>query len=91
MHQEPAQAWTVAALARLAGMSRSSFAARFVQTVGTSPIGYLLDWRMNLAKAALRSSKQPMSVIAARIGYQSVSAFSRATGVAPTAYMRPPT
>ncbi|WP_188393985.1 AraC family transcriptional regulator [Mesorhizobium sp. SARCC-RB16n] len=92
MHQEVQRPWTVAMLARQVGMSRSSFAARFTETLGTPPMDYLLNWRMNLAKAALTSSKKPMSEIAELAGYQSVSAFStafsRATGCSPTAYMR---
>ncbi len=92
MHKDVRRAWTVAALARQVGMSRSSFAARFTETVGSPPIDYLLNWRINLAKAALISSKKPMSEIAELAGYQSVSAFStafsRTTGASPTAYIR---
>ncbi len=92
MHEDARRPWTVAALARQVGMSRSSFALRFMESVGTPPFDYLLSWRINLAKAALTSSKKPMSEIAELAGYQSVSAFStafsRATGVSPTAYIR---
>lgn len=92
MHKDVRRPWTVAALARQVGMSRSSFAARFTETMGSPPIDYLLNWRINLAKAALTSSKKPMSEIAELVGYQSVSAFStafsRATGASPTAYLR---
>jgi AraC-like DNA-binding protein len=90
LHMEPSRAWTVAHLAREAGMSRAGFAARFAEIVGMSPIGYLSAWRMSLAKAALVSSKRPMIEVAEIAGYGSVSAFStafsRATGVSPTVY-----
>ena len=92
MHGDVRRPWTVAELARKVGMSRSSFAARFADTVGAPPIDYLSRWRMSLAKAALTSSKQPMSDIARLAGYQSVSAFStafsRATGCTPTDYLK---
>lgn len=90
MHKDVQRPWTVVELARRVGMSRSSFAARFAEIVGAPPIDYLSNWRMSLAKAALISSKKPMSDIAELAGYQSVSAFStafsRATGCSPTTY-----
>jgi AraC-like DNA-binding protein len=92
MHEEVQRPWTVAALARHVGMSRSSFARRFADIVGSPPIDYLMNWRMSLAKAALTSSKKSMAEIADLAGYQSVSAFStafsRAIGCSPTAYMK---
>jgi AraC-like DNA-binding protein len=73
-------------------MSRSAFAARFCEMVGAAPIDYLSRWRMTLAKAALVSSHKPLSEVAERAGYRSVSAFStafsRAIGCPPTAYSR---
>jgi len=92
MHADAQRSWTVAALANAVGMSRSAFAARFAQIMGTSPIDYLANWRMTLAKAALASSNAPMTEIAEIAGYQSVSAFStgfkRATGLSPKVYLR---
>lgn len=90
LHVEPSLSWTVAHLAREAGMSRAGFAARFAEIVGVSPIGYLSAWRMSLAKAALVATKRPMIEVAKIAGYGSVSAFStafnRATGMSPTVY-----
>jgi AraC-like DNA-binding protein len=93
MHSDTGRPWTLAALAREVGMSRSAFASRFVQFVGVPPIEYLASWRMTLAKSALASSSDlPMADIAEMAGYQSVSAFStafkRGTGYSPTLYMR---
>lgn len=92
MHRDTQRSWTVVDLAREVGMSRSSFAARFAQIVGSPPIDYLLTWRMTLAKSALTSSQKPMSEIAELAGYASVSAFStafsRAVGCSPTIYCR---
>ena len=92
MHKDVRRSWTVAELARQVGMSRSSFAARFTDTVGLPPVEYLMKWRISLAKSALTESKQPISEVAELAGYQSVSAFStafsRTTGVSPTTYVQ---
>ncbi len=87
MHRDIAHGWTVSALARLCGVSRSTFASRFRKIVGTGPIEYLLDWRMALAKDQLRRGTRSIGEIAFAIGFQSSSAFStaftRATGCSP--------
>jgi AraC-like DNA-binding protein len=92
MHADARRPWTLAALAREVGMSRSAFASRFLQFVGVPPIEYLANWRMTLAKSALASAEVPMIDIAELAGYQSVSAFStafkRETGLSPTLYMK---
>jgi AraC-like DNA-binding protein len=78
MHQDPARRWTLQALAARAGMSRSSFAQRFKQTAGVSPMDYLTRWRMLLAGDRLEHSTDPVSAIALSLGYESESAFSTA-------------
>jgi len=78
MHGDPAQRWTLQGLATRAGMSRSSFALKFKQTVGSSPMEYLTWWRMRLAADRLANSGDPVSVIALSLGYESESAFSTA-------------
>jgi AraC-like DNA-binding protein len=92
MHSDTKRPWTLAALAREVGMSRSALASPFMQLVGVPPIEYLANWRMTLARSALASAKVPMTDIAEMTGYQSVSAFStafkRETGLSPTLYVR---
>jgi AraC-like DNA-binding protein len=92
MHSDTKRPWTLVALAREVGMSRSALASRFVQIVGVPPIEYLANWRITLAKSALASADLPMVDIAEMAGYQSVSAFStafkRQTGYSPTLYVR---
>jgi AraC-like DNA-binding protein len=94
MHEDPAHRWTLQALASRAGMSRSSFALKFKETVGTSPLDYLTRWRMLLAGDRLENSADPVSVIALSLGYESESAFStafkRVMGSAPRQYGRRP-
>ena len=90
MHREPAKRWTIEGLAAAAGMSRSSFAARFRQTVGASPMGYLTRWRMMLAADRLANSGDAMATLALSVGYESESgcstAFKRVIGCAPRRY-----
>jgi AraC-like DNA-binding protein len=92
MHGEPAHPWTVHELAEKVGMSRSGFAAKFKETVGSTPIDYLIRWRMLLAGDRLRNSGDPVSVISLSLGYESESAFStafkRVMGCAPRHYGR---
>ena len=82
MHSDVRANWTVAGLASIAGMSRSTFSARFGETIGCAPIEYLARWRMAIAKDALVSGVKTLDRIAADIGYESASAFSTAFGSA---------
>lgn len=78
MHGDVSANWTVTRLAGIAGMSRSSFSARFSELLGCAPIEYLTRWRMAIAKTALASGAKTLDRIAAEIGYESASAFSTA-------------
>ncbi len=78
IHREPEREWTVASLAKEAGMSRSAFSERFTRLVGESAKHYLTQWRMRLARTHLRETSEPLSVLAGRLGYQSEAAFCRA-------------
>ncbi|MFJ2215059.1 AraC family transcriptional regulator [Streptomyces sp. NPDC101062] len=77
VHAEPRHRWTLEELAKIAMMSRSAFAADFRKRVGRPPLDYLIEWRMQLARAALRT-EDSLAAIAETIGYQSESAFSTA-------------
>ena len=77
MHAEPRHGWTLQELANIAMMSRSAFASNFRERVGKPPVEYLIEWRMQLARAAL-ATDDSLTSIAAAIGYQSESAFSAA-------------
>jgi AraC-like DNA-binding protein len=78
VHRAPQQDWTVGALAGLAGMSRSAFAARFAALTGMSPLKYVTDWRMGLARLRLQETREPIAAIAEDLGYRSEAAFCRA-------------
>jgi AraC-like DNA-binding protein len=92
IHSDIRAGWTVVGLAKLGGMSRSAFAARFTQMVGCAPIEYLLRWRMALAQDALSRGGKPLERLAEEIGYESASAFStafrRRVGCSPGAFAR---
>jgi AraC-like DNA-binding protein len=78
IHRRPNEAWTVDALAREAGMSRSALAERFTRLIGRPPMHYLQQWRLHLAAQRLRSSHDPLARIAFEVGYESEAAFNRA-------------
>lgn len=92
MHREPWQAWTTATLCACAGVSKTVLAERFSVLLGTSPIGYLTSWRMQIAARWLKESGMTIERVAERCGYDSAPAFSKAFkrsfGVAPGAYRR---
>ena len=89
---KPGRGWTLDELAGSAGMSRSHLAARFRETVGTTPIRYLNSWRMARAKDLLRATEQTIAQVAEHTGYQSEFAFAKAFkryfGVTPGAARR---
>lgn len=78
IHTAPAKKWSLGELAISVGMSRSAFALSFKTLVGTSPVEYLLRWRMRQAGKALVMGKEAVSQIGRRAGYESESAFSNA-------------
>ncbi len=78
MHREPERTWTLQALARTAGMSRTAFAQVFKRTVGKSPMVYLTHWRMTVAAQRMQNGSDTISSIAPMLGYKSDSAFRAA-------------
>jgi AraC-like DNA-binding protein len=90
MHADPARKWALAELANMAGMSRTSFAERFRNVVGQTPLDYLIHWRMRLAADRLRRTDERVCMIASSVGYESEAAFSttfrRIMGTSPGRY-----
>jgi AraC-like DNA-binding protein len=78
MHEKPGHPWTLQSLAERVGMSRSIFALRFKETVGSTPMEYLTRWRMMLAGDRLLNSGDSIGEIASSLGYESESAFGKA-------------
>ncbi|WP_437879570.1 AraC family transcriptional regulator [Pseudomonas sp. LRF_L74] len=78
IHEQPRQQWRIDALAKLAGMSRSSFCERFSALVGRSPLRYQNEWRLTLAKTMLATHTSRVGDVGFAVGYESEAAFSRA-------------
>jgi transcriptional regulator GlxA family with amidase domain len=78
MHADMAHRWTLEELAKIAKMSRSAFAASFKNQVGRAPLEYLIQWRMAVARDALRRNTHSISELTFATGYESESAFSTA-------------
>jgi AraC-like DNA-binding protein len=78
IHRQPAAPWTIAALAREAGISRPVLAARFRQCLGEPPFAYLTRWRLQLGAQMLSSTSDSVAQIASKVGYDSEQSFNRA-------------
>jgi AraC-like DNA-binding protein len=90
VHDDPARAWTLDALAGAVGVPRATFSRRFSALTGQSPMAYVTAWRMALAARMLRDEQVTLRQVALRVGYESEFAFARAfkrtTGQAPGHY-----
>jgi AraC-like DNA-binding protein len=78
MHESPDRRWTLQTMAEQAAMSRTTFALKFKEMVGLSPMDYLTRWRMMLAADKLTSSRDSISEIGLALGYESEKSFSTA-------------
>lgn len=92
LHRAPDMAWSVADLAREAGLSRTRFALRFAQLMDATPMGYLTAWRMQIARHALRHSRLSVAEVAESVGYASEAGFARVfkkdAGLSPAAFRK---
>ena len=92
MKRDPARRWTVAELARKAGLSRAPFARRFLRATGTSPLRWLTAHRLDLARRRVVEGERSLAEIAAEVGYATEfalsKAFKRMFGMAPIVYRR---
>jgi AraC-like DNA-binding protein len=92
MHGRPAEDWTLDALAREIGLSRSAFAERFSDLMGGPPMQYLSNWRLQCAARLLERQGVSIAQAAAEVGYDSEAAFNRAfkkqVGLPPGAWRR---
>lgn len=79
-------------LARQVGYGRGHFLKTFRAAAGTSPHQYLLDRRVERAKALLTKTRTPVVEIATACGFSSQSHFSsefrRRVGISPGRYRR---
>jgi len=98
---EPTRRWAaarleqpldVAAMAGHAGVSPRTFARRFREETGTTPLQWLLSQRVLEARRLLEESDLPIDEIAWRAGFGTAASlrdhFRRATATSPSAYRR---
>lgn len=78
LHRQPSDPWTISALAKQVGVSRSVLAERFRHFLGVPPMAYLTRWRLQLGAQLLTSTSHSVAQIAAEVGYESEPAFNRA-------------
>ena len=92
LQADPSRPWTVAELARAAGVSRALFARRFAELVGEPPMTYLTGWRLALAADLLHDPGTTVESVAHRVGYSNgfalSTAFKRVRGVSPAQHRR---
>src|SRR5262249_13108003 len=90
IRERPAEPWSLDMLARLVGLSRTAFAARFRLAMGEPPMRYVAKVRLSLAAGYLAPSRRSMYEIALLSGYDNEStlskAFRREFGVPPGRY-----
>jgi len=71
------EAWPVARLARVSGVSEAHFARSFKDAFGVPPHRYLLTRRIEQASALLRDTDVPITEIALQTGWSSLGTFGR--------------
>jgi len=78
LHGDLSQPWTVRELSRIAGMSESLFRSRLRTAVGEPWRNYIQRVRIREAERLLASPGASVAQVAASVGYNSESSFSRA-------------
>jgi len=90
IHTRPEHPWTMASLAGLCHMARTTFATRFQQHTGVPPMGYLARWRVQAAARLLREQRMSLDEAADRVGYSTgailARAYKRVLGTSPRAH-----
>jgi AraC-like DNA-binding protein len=86
----PAKPWTVGSMARLVGLSRSTFVSAFTAATGQAPMTFLARERMERAARLMGSEVLSIQQVAQLVGYDVYNSFARAFkrhwGVGPAAF-----
>ncbi len=77
IHRELNTVLNIEKLARHAGLSRTLFIERFKQSVGATPLQYIINWRMTKAKYLLKTTDLSLAEVGAQVGYSSEASFQR--------------
>jgi AraC family transcriptional regulator len=82
----------LAELSAVVHMSRFHFARLFARSTGMPPHRFIVQRRMDAARALLTTGSAPITAIARAVGFRTASHFSttfrRLTGMTPSAYRR---
>ncbi|TDD58044.1 AraC family transcriptional regulator [Kribbella antibiotica] len=88
MHASPSTGWTLANLADVAAVSRTTLVRRFTDLTGQAPLTYLTELRMTLAADLLADPGATVAGVARKVGYADAfsfsAAFKRERGVSPS-------
>ena len=68
---------TIGELAQYCNMSVSNFRKQFKAAAGTSPLEYLNNLRVSVARHLLRTTEEPVLAISGAVGFRSLSSFNR--------------
>ncbi len=92
VNAEPGRPVTLAQLAAVADVSTATVTRLFRQNLGSSPMSWVLDVRITMAKTLLTTTTLPVNQIAHRAGFVDAYYFSRRfharTGLTPSAWRR---
>lgn len=82
--------WTIARMARTAGLSSRSLSRKFIEATGQSPHEWLISTRITYAAELLETKSTPLPDIAWACGFRSLESFRRAfrtrKGIPPSIY-----
>jgi AraC-like DNA-binding protein len=73
----PADRWTMRSLARIAGLSRSRFSARFTEALGEPPMRWVTRVRMRHADKLLTEGRSSVARVAEDLGFGDESSFRK--------------
>ena len=86
----PERPYTLDSLAGICNMSRTTFAKRFSAAFDRSPMNFVSEIRLRSSAKMLSQSDHPIKTVAAKVGYDSRSHFSRSFkeffGISPADY-----
>lgn len=92
LQESPHRAHTLASMADAASVSERSFMRRFKQATGLTPVTYLQNLRVDIARSQLELTRDSFEKISWEAGYSDPSAFrrmfQRIVGLSPSAYRR---
>jgi AraC-like DNA-binding protein len=78
VEESPAEPWSLALLARHAGLARERLRALCQRDLGVSPMSHVTELRMRAAARLLDTTDLPVELVSERVGYASARAFHAA-------------